>query len=74
MVTCLAVDHVILPSGDVIQSGASPHHELGHVLQTPISRDPGQITLFKNLGLACQDVVTADLVFKRYLEEVNSSS
>ena len=55
--------------GDVILSGAEPHHELGHVLNSPLSRDPDQITLFKNLGLACQDVVTADLIYKQYLSK-----
>ncbi|KAL5246927.1 hypothetical protein ACHWQZ_G018961 [Mnemiopsis leidyi] len=62
-----------LESGDVIQSGAAPHHELGHVLHFPLSRDPDQITLFKNLGLACQDVVTAHLIYKQYLSESTRS-
>jgi thiomorpholine-carboxylate dehydrogenase len=51
-------------SGDVILSGISPYAELGEVLD---GRKPVRVedtTVFKSLGMAVQDVATAELVFR----------
>ncbi len=55
-------------SGDVIAAG-SIVAELGEVVAgTRTGREsPEQITLFKSLGMAIEDVVTADLVYRKAL-------
>lgn len=57
-------------SGDVIAAGAGRIvAELGEVVagRKPGRRSPDEITLFKSLGLAVEDVVTADLVYREAL-------
>ncbi len=49
-------------SGDVILSGAQIHGELGEVLAGTVSAEADRITVFKSLGLAVEDVVSARLV------------
>jgi alanine dehydrogenase len=53
-------------SGDVIAAGRIDA-ELGEVVAgtRPGRTSPGEITLFKSLGVAVEDVVSADLVFRR---------
>ncbi len=55
----------ILESGDVIASGAV-EAELGEVVAGghPGRRAPEDITVFKSVGLAVEDVVAADLVYR----------
>jgi ornithine cyclodeaminase/alanine dehydrogenase-like protein (mu-crystallin family) len=55
-----------LESGDVI-AGGRIDAELGEVVAgtRPGRTSPGEITLFKSLGVAVEDVVAADLVFGR---------
>ena len=45
--------------------------ELGDVLagKIPGRRSPDEITIFKSLGLAVEDIVAADLVYRRALEQ-----
>jgi ornithine cyclodeaminase/alanine dehydrogenase-like protein (mu-crystallin family) len=56
-------------SGDVIGSGAAIFAELGEVVAgtRPGRQSDGEITLFKSLGLAVEDVVAADLVYRKAL-------
>jgi alanine dehydrogenase len=55
-------------SGDVIAKGEIVA-ELGEVVAGAAAGrgSPGEITLFKSLGMAVEDVVTADLVYRRAL-------
>jgi ornithine cyclodeaminase/alanine dehydrogenase-like protein (mu-crystallin family) len=55
-------------SGDVIAAGAIVA-ELGEVAAGTASgrQSPEEITVFKSLGLAVEDVVTAELVYRRAL-------
>lgn len=57
-------------SGDIIAARA-PVTELGEVIATPAlgRHGPGEITLFKSLGLAIEDLVSADLVYQSALRE-----
>lgn len=57
-------------SGDIIAARA-PVTELGELIAAPaLGRDgPGDITLFKSLGLAIEDLVAADLVYQAALRE-----
>ena len=65
----------IVESGDVMAAPGIAA-ELGEVISAPhLGRtDPGQVTLFKSLGLAIEDVVAADLVYRAALKERASSS
>jgi ornithine cyclodeaminase/alanine dehydrogenase-like protein (mu-crystallin family) len=67
----------LLESGDVvlgIQEGRfSQSHVLGELGEVVLGRVEGRtndndITIFKSLGMAVEDVVSADLVFRRALE------
>ncbi len=55
-------------SGDVIAAG-DIFAELGEVAAgtRPGRRSPDEITLFKSVGLAVEDVITADLVYRKAL-------
>jgi alanine dehydrogenase len=52
-------------SGDVIAAGKDPA-EIGEVITgtRPGRQSPQEITLFKSVGVAIEDVVTADLVYR----------
>ena len=58
-------------SGDVIAAGEI-FAEVGEVVSgaKPGRRSAEEITLFKSLGLAVEDVATAELVYRKALEEV----
>jgi ornithine cyclodeaminase/alanine dehydrogenase-like protein (mu-crystallin family) len=67
----------LVESGDVvmgIQHGEfSPSHvigELGEVLAGKVAgrRSPREITIFKSLGLAVEDIAAADLVYRKAIE------
>jgi alanine dehydrogenase len=53
----------------VIAAG-EPFAELGEVVAgtRPGRQSPDELTLFKSVGVAVEDVVTADLVYRRSLE------
>jgi thiomorpholine-carboxylate dehydrogenase len=51
-------------SGDVILSGATVHCEIGEILLGEIAAPQNQRVLFKSVGLAIEDLVAADLVWK----------
>jgi ornithine cyclodeaminase/alanine dehydrogenase-like protein (mu-crystallin family) len=55
-------------AGDVIAAG-EPFGELGEVVAgaRPGRQSAEEITLFKSVGVAVEDVVAADLVYRRYL-------
>jgi alanine dehydrogenase len=61
-------------SGDVIGSGAAIFAELGEVVAStrPGRQAADEITLFKSLGLAVEDVVAADLVYRKALAGARS--
>jgi ornithine cyclodeaminase/alanine dehydrogenase-like protein (mu-crystallin family) len=61
-------------SGDVIGSGAAIFAELGEVVAgtRPGRQSHDEITLFKSLGLAVEDVVAADLVYRKALAGARS--
>ncbi len=60
----------LVESGDV-RAAPGIAAELGEVIATPaLGRiDPRQVTLFKSLGLAVEDVVAADMVYRAALRE-----
>lgn len=60
----------LVESGDV-RAAPGIAAELGEVIATPAlgRTDPGQVTLFKSLGLAVEDVVAADMVYRAALRE-----
>jgi ornithine cyclodeaminase/alanine dehydrogenase-like protein (mu-crystallin family) len=59
-------------AGDVIAAG-EPFAELGEVVAgtRPGRQSPDEITLFKSVGVAVEDVVTADLVYRRSIESAS---
>jgi ornithine cyclodeaminase/alanine dehydrogenase-like protein (mu-crystallin family) len=61
-------------SGDVIGSGAEVVAELGEVVAgtRPGRQSAAEITVFKSLGLAVEDVVAADLVYRKALAGARS--
>jgi alanine dehydrogenase len=58
-------------SGDVIAAGEI-FAEVGEVVSgaKPGRRSAEEVTLFKSLGLAVEDVATAELVYRKALEEL----
>ena len=51
-------------SGDVILSGAKIHAELGEALAGKVPPRANEITIFKSLGMAVEDIVAALLVYR----------
>jgi thiomorpholine-carboxylate dehydrogenase len=56
---------VLRESGDVLLSGDEIYAELGEVLAGAKPVQSGQTTIFKSVGIAVEDVVSAKLVFDR---------
>jgi thiomorpholine-carboxylate dehydrogenase len=52
-------------SGNVRRHGAEIHAELGEVLDGRRPIDPGATVLFDSIGMACEDVAAAMLVYER---------
>ena len=69
---------VVVESGDIVM-GIQEHRfaashiigELGELLAGTIvgRRSPSEVTIFKSLGLAVEDVVAADLIYRRAVEQ-----
>jgi alanine dehydrogenase len=67
----------LIESGDIVQgiregrfSDAHVAGELGEIVlgRVPGRRSPEEVTVFKSLGMAVEDVVAADLVYRRAIE------
>jgi ornithine cyclodeaminase/alanine dehydrogenase-like protein (mu-crystallin family) len=67
----------LVESGDIVQGIAEGRFEAGHVVgelgELVLGRIPGrtdadQVTIFKSLGMAVEDVAAADLVLQRAIE------
>lgn len=58
-------------AGDIIVSGASVFAEIGEVIlgSQPVQKTNNNITIFKSLGLAVEDAVSARLVFDLVAQE-----
>ena len=59
-------------SGDVIHANAVIKGEIGEVIAGRLAADREAITIFKSLGMAVEDVVTARWVYDRYLQRHQS--
>jgi thiomorpholine-carboxylate dehydrogenase len=55
-------------SGDVIQSNATIHAELGELLAHSQGPGPGARFVFKSLGIAVEDIAAAWLVYAKYFQ------
>jgi ornithine cyclodeaminase/alanine dehydrogenase-like protein (mu-crystallin family) len=55
-------------SGDVILSGAKIYAELGEALAGKVSPRASEITIFKSLGMAVEDIAAATLVYRSVTE------
>ena len=64
-----------MESGDVLAAG-EVFAEVGEVAAgtRPGRQDPEEITLFKSLGLAVEDVATAELVYRKAMDEAKNPS
>jgi thiomorpholine-carboxylate dehydrogenase len=51
-------------SGDVILSGATIYAELGEALASKVPPPAKEITIFKSLGMAVEDIAAALLVYR----------
>jgi thiomorpholine-carboxylate dehydrogenase len=60
-------------SGDLILSGAKIYAELGEALAGKVPSHAGEITIFKSLGMAVEDITAATLVYRAVTEESRSS-
>ena len=60
-------------SGDLILSGAKIYAELGEALAGKVPSHAGEITIFKSLGMAVEDITAAILVYRAVKEESRSS-
>ena len=54
----------LVESGNVRRQEAEIHAELGEILDGSKSVDPDAIVVFESIGMACQDIAAASLVFK----------
>jgi ornithine cyclodeaminase/alanine dehydrogenase-like protein (mu-crystallin family) len=62
-------DGAMKESGDVILSGAKIYAELGEALAGKIPFHADEITIFKSLGMAVEDIAAAILVYRAVTEE-----
>ena len=60
-------------SGDLILSGAKIYAELGEALAGKVPSHAGEITIFKSLGMAVEDITAAIVVYRAVTEESRSS-
>ena len=60
-------------SGDVILSGAKIYAELGETFAGKVPSHAGEITIFKSLGMAVEDITAAILVYRAVTEKSRSS-
>jgi thiomorpholine-carboxylate dehydrogenase len=60
-------------SGDLILSEAKIYAELGEALAGKIPSRAGEITIYKSLGMAVEDITAAILVYRAVTEESRSS-
>jgi ornithine cyclodeaminase/alanine dehydrogenase-like protein (mu-crystallin family) len=60
-------------SGDLILSGAKIYAELGEALAGKVPSHAGEITIFKSLGMAVEDITAAILIYRAVTEESRSS-
>jgi ornithine cyclodeaminase/alanine dehydrogenase-like protein (mu-crystallin family) len=60
-------------SGDLILSGAKIYAELGEALAGKVPSHAGEITIFKSLGMAVEDITAATLVYRAVTEGSRSS-
>jgi alanine dehydrogenase len=67
----------VVEAGDVVMNIAAGRFDASHIRgeigelvlgRVPGRTSPGEITIFKSLGMAVEDVVAADLVFRRAVE------
>ena len=58
---------ILIPIGEKSISADHIYAELGDVIAgtKPVPYDPARVTLFKSLGLAIEDVVSAALAYRR---------
>ncbi|XP_071976654.1 ketimine reductase mu-crystallin [Engystomops pustulosus] len=56
-------------SGDIVQSGASIFGEIGEILNGTISAFPDKTTVFKSVGMAIEDTVSAKLVYDSWISK-----
>ncbi|XP_064637493.1 ketimine reductase mu-crystallin-like [Lineus longissimus] len=57
-------------SGDIILAEADIYAEIGEILNGTISHvGPDKTTVFKSLGMAIEDIVSAKLVYDNYIKE-----
>jgi len=66
-------DGALKESGDLILSGAKIYAELGEALAGKVPSHAGEITMFKSLGMAVEDITAAILVYRGVTEESRSS-
>lgn len=64
---------VLIESGDFINAGVTPHHEIGDLIAAGFTRNEQGITLYKNLGLGCQDLTSAHLVLQNYQKQTGQA-
>ncbi|XP_054720461.1 ketimine reductase mu-crystallin-like isoform X2 [Uloborus diversus] len=60
-------------SGDIIQSGASIYAEIGEVILGIKEAYPNKTTIFKSLGMAVEDVVTAEIVYEKHSKNIRET-
>eukprot|EP00118_Oscarella_pearsei_P013292 m.104896 g.104896 ORF g.104896 m.104896 type:complete len:313 (+) comp37215_c0_seq27:564-1502(+) len=56
-------------SGDVLLSKASVTAEVGEIASGKVKIEPSKRTVFKSLGMAIEDVVSAQLVYDTYMNQ-----
>lgn len=61
-------------SGDVLLSGAQIYSELGELLAGSRPRPQADVTVFKSLGLAVEDLASAKLVLEKIWSEQDSAA
>jgi ornithine cyclodeaminase/alanine dehydrogenase-like protein (mu-crystallin family) len=52
-------------SGEIMHSGVQIYAELGELLAGKKPKPHGQTTVFKSLGIAVEDIASAELVYRR---------
>jgi len=71
-VYCDSKEACLKEAGDIILADCDVYAELGEVIAGMKGAERQQTTVFKSVGMAIEDVVTAKLVYDKYIQEKSS--
>ncbi|XP_071813419.1 ketimine reductase mu-crystallin-like [Apostichopus japonicus] len=68
-----SLEGALKESGDIIKSQAPVFGEIGEMILGKVETKQNETTIFKSLGMAMEDLVTANLVYNRFMQLQSST-